>query len=66
MSATEHREVNNERAIEQALGEFAKRLHETLRTHPDMHGSVALTMHCAFGLIKKYEVSVDETRLCKS
>ena len=66
MSATRNREAENDTAITDAIGEFAKRLHETLRAHPDMHGSIALTMHCAHGLIKKFEVSIDETRLCKS
>lgn len=65
MARQDHKDATNERVVTEALADFAKRLHETLRGNPDLHGSIALTVHCAFGSIKKFNVTTDETKLCQ-
>lgn len=60
------KDADNDQAVTKAMAEFAKRVHETLRSRPEMHGSLTLTLHCAYGQIKKFDLTSDETQLCQS
>lgn len=66
MSKPQLKEVDNERAVTKAIAEFAKRVHQTLHTRPEMHGSITLTLHCAYGQIKKFDLTDAETQICQN
>lgn len=60
------KDANNEDALTDAIKEFARKAREALGANPRMHGSIALTLNCAYGQIKTFKTSLDETTMLKT